>query len=75
TTDTFLRWRKSSLPWKHNLDIGPTEMRRCAAYAQLLKTLCLDRRKHNFTSPVLPANGRTGFLFFRRRAPRNFTRA
>ena len=25
TTDAFLRWRKSSLPWKHSLDIGLTE--------------------------------------------------
>src|SRR5439155_13735386 len=39
TTDTFLRWRKSSLPWKHSLDIGLTETRPCVGYAQLLKTL------------------------------------
>src|SRR5205807_6301938 len=39
TTDAFLRWRKSSLPWKHSLDIGLTETRPCVGYAQLLKTL------------------------------------
>src|SRR6266436_5419339 len=39
TTDTFLPWRKSSLPWKHSLDIGLTETRPCVGYAQLLKTL------------------------------------
>jgi transposase len=42
TTDTFLPWRKSSLPWKHSSDIGPTETRLCVVYAQLLKTLCLE---------------------------------
>ena len=43
TTDAFLRWRKSSLPWKHSLDIGLTEMRPCVGYAQLLKTLRIVR--------------------------------
>src|SRR5947208_8090787 len=59
TTDAFLRWRKSSLPWKHSLDIGLTETRPCVGYAQLLKTLRIASRTSEDTETALPAERTT----------------